>query len=739
MPTHQKTQYNKSCLMIPVFLLLLASGAVVAQERTVEQWIEVLAQEEKNLLVADPQLDSLLIGAAWYLDPHTHKQWINKHKRKRINALFHPYMESFEKFEQTTGREFKKNILDGNTLSKEGEKYYYIISTMILKEYRDRRLERKASAFEKGKGQLDDDELKLHRFVKPILDQASGILKKGYAREQVSADEMRILRLYRSWLAMTVMPVVSFLPGQVFDHYQHGGNPSSAYVGKVIPDLRMAKLHSVLNRPSYSDEPPEKVSDHLRVRGLLEFVNPMKGFEVQENEQGKRGCFKKPLPPKSADEDGFVRLSDAVGKKPALYYFSDPNDSYSIQGLFLLEAMYRYYKEDIDFYIVANTIGDTRMSMPAYFGRYKGGKFPASHAFTEEERARQCKLYYMQIPFRTIPYLLDDISRTAEDTLSRITDKEQHGGYACALLVDVDGKLVYPGWVGCYPELPLISRSKEEGKGLSQWISIRSSLVERAVHALVANHGKYHEGFWKYFEDRKNNALNPSVSITITEVDLENQLILGVDRTGTVYKVQANVRTRLLPKGHAYPLSDMTAATMNKQLARYKSGEAIYFMYEKKEGSVFLATLLGKGKPPYENGYPPFLNMYVNGEVTAIDNEKRLMTVVMPKPNPMEWHGYQFWKEAGEDVKAWDGDPARGSGGAKTWLPITKRLLEGTEEDRTFHLAFDDAVHILRNGYRAKFEDLKVGDYLGIGYPIKQDGKAPLFPMTIRAHRKKGF
>jgi hypothetical protein len=127
--------------------------------------------------------------------------------------------------------------------------------------------------------------------------------------------------------------------------------------------------------------------------------------------------------------------------------------------------------------------------------------------------------------------------------------------------------------------------------------------------------------------------------------------------------------------------------------------------------------------------------MVLCGRITAVDSLRRVVTVEQPAPRPEDFVGHRLWQQSGEDIVRHF--PANYLGAAlqrgKAMAAWMAALAEGPVQR---DVIIDEGVEIIIDGtWDHGFDELKVGDRIGVRHRIIQDDGEFIRPDWIRVSR----
>ncbi|MCH5376727.1 MAG: hypothetical protein JJ992_22405, partial [Planctomycetes bacterium] len=599
-------------------------------------------------------------------------------------------------------------------------------------------------------------------------------LRKGYLTGRLTDAEVDAIRLYR--IAQGQRGVGEcFLPAHLglhplddgkfrdFSNGMHGLNDIIRLVhGKPYFDFRLRTFESVLQSAKYSDRlnTPYHLTLSLRPEGVLDFLRVLEGYEPFENETGAMVVRLKPQyleanPREPADAS--VRLKDRIGPKPVVLYLNDPIDGPMTEQFPAFETFYQAYRDQVDCWFIAVDIHDWYYSgMQDMLSRDKPGEYPNTHYHSHEERARKMKNRYLESPHATVPCLIGDDWQSVKNNYGT------GGGANHWVIIDRDGKIAeYTG--------------NQNGN---------LNCIETAVRRVLANGGRMAADSRAHLRWGSPDSAPNVVTPVNKRMRLHNADVVSVDAVKGELTVK---RQGMGPKGTVQvrlkPFARVARNEVPIKLDQVKPGERVAIDFYLDEyidtsqaqetelqapewgtwrreytinGQRLLMTLLGhyglmrrrwyldeaaqalplpaRGirvlkpddiKTPYEE---PSV-MWMSGHVIAIDATTHRITVKRTPITVEAAKGYGFYLEAKKN-----GQSLALTDTARLRLAEVERWLQDPK-GQVVVLA-DDAVDYCLNGeFGGGFDDIQVGDFVGVRYyPDRQPG-GMFVPHTIRVSK----
>jgi hypothetical protein len=495
----------------------------------------------------------------------------------------------------------------------------------------------------------------------------------------------------------------------------------------------------------------------------LDFLCVLEGYEPFENEAGATVVRLKPqhLEAKSGEPaDASVRLKDRVGPKPVLLYLNDPIDGPMTEQFPAFETIYQAYRDHVDCWFIAVDIHDWYYSgMQDMLSREKPGKYANTHYHSEEERARKMKNRYLESPHATFPCLIGDNWQSTKNYYGT------GGGANHWVIIDRDGKIAeYTG---------------NQNGNLNH--------VETSIRRVLANGGRMAADSQAHTRWGSPDSAPNVVMPASKRMRLHNAEVVSVDAVKGELSVK---RQGIGPNGTVQvrlkPFARVARDEVPIKLAQVKPGERVavdfylddYIDTAKAEeaelkapqwgswrreyrldGQCLRMTLLGhyglmrrrwyldeaaqaepipaRGIRVLESGdiETPYLEppvMWLSGHVTATDSATHTITVRRTPITAEAAKGYGFYQKAKKS-------------GQTLALTDTARLrlaeVENWLKDPTGEVVVlaDDAVDYCLNGeFGGGFDDMQIGDFVGIRYYPGHQPKSMLVPHTIRISKPIG-
>jgi hypothetical protein len=152
------------------------------------------------------------------------------------------------------------------------------------------------------------------------------------------------------------------------------------------------------------------------------------------------------------------------------------------------------------------------------------------------------------------------------------------------------------------------------------------------------------------------------------------------------------------------------------RIADVARGDKVHALYQLTHGAdskrILRSLMVGEKAVSHLSNYDMlWLSrlFWVTGRITAIDNEKGMVTVSMPKPDVAkgEWIGYRYWQHAMDRL----GTKLPERGRTRSIYLTGKPMLDGGDDARMFNLVMDSAVEMSVNGViQYDLSGIKVGD-----------------------------
>jgi hypothetical protein len=674
---------------------------------------------------------------------------------------------------EKNGYHILNRILQGEQLSSEEEAYRPIILGLYLRAG----LDYAKTDAPKGRALLLDltkiagGREACVQYREQVNAAGRKALRKGYLTGRLNRQDVRAVRLYR--IAQWQRGVgESFLPAHLGLHPLSDGqlrvsasgghglnNIISIVHGKSYYDFRLCRFEEVLKSKTYSDklDIPYHLTLSLRPEGVLDFLRIVEGYEPFRNEKGAAVMRLKPQylePPSEAEATGTIRLKDRIGRKPIVLYINDPIDGPVTEQFPAFETFYQAYRDHVDCWFIAVDIHDWYYSgMQDMLSREEPGKYPNTHSYNQEERARKMKNRYLESPHATFPCLISDDWQSVKNHYGT------GGGANHWVIIDRDGIIAeYTG---------------NQNGNLNH--------VETAVRRVLANGGRMAADSQAHVRWNSPDSAPNVVMPANKRMRLHNAEVVAVDTAKGELTVK---RKGIGPDGTVQiklrPFARIARDDIPIKLDQVKPGEHVavdfylddYIDTPKAEETELKAPEWGTWRREYRLGDQvlqmtllghygimrrrwyldeaaqadlipargirvldatqianPYVEpsvMWLSGHVIAIDPSTHKITVKRTPITAETAKGFGFYREAqrsGQTIALTDTARLR-LAEVEQWLKDKKR--------EAVVLA-DDAVDYCLNGeFGGGFKSLDVGDFVGIRYyPDRQHGDI-LVPHTIR-------
>ena len=670
-----------------IFLLFsfFVFHSAVAQETalTTAEWLKVIKKQgNEEKLAWSPEYSEFMKGAAIAL--HSYKG--TEQGRKRLNKEEKRLYGIFLSFMKEKGSKLFAELEKGIALSDDDEKYYYLINGLCFSEYLKKRLNAK-------KKDITEHEQWCISLSQKVEKQGMNILKKGYLGEKLTPDDIRILRLYALFIEIRCCGngVLPFHLGLTRNFNVGPGRPRFKE-GEKAPDFNLPKMEAYLNSPEYTDKNPYNPTDIFTSLILREYMLAMQGYKKNPDKDSKEKVIPIFTPVPEDKKDMLVKLSSFRGKKPVLFVLGDPSDSWcwhwKIAPMFA--PLYQAYKDKIEFFTIHSTVHDTHMPVKDFLAKKPGWR-ATGHDLTYEQRARVCKMFYMNWPQFTFDYLMDD---NAQHTRNAYMDQ---GGGAYIILIDLEGNVAFIDYHQHWPKGKL--------SFYDETIFIRLNHLESRLSSFFKNGSIYSKEMdtplpgW-----RRSPQIDNAVLKTIEGNRLTAEL------KGKTYSFEISPGCRIM---NNYEILE---------LGKLKPGDKITISYIKDKNGMLRARWIHSNM----SWVKKISTIWLSGKITEIDAKAKIITVQAVIPPAKKMKGLQFWNKA-KDIKPYDKS-------VETRLNVVKRWAT-SKNSLTYKFKIDDAVIFFLNGKEVKITALKVGDSTGVLYHSFDDKNKVIYPRQIRGTR----
>ncbi len=678
----------------PLVVLLVAGcqavGAVEPPEalaRTPAEWLEIVERQNAELRRSwTPEREQLMRGAALYIGPYTGKPG----GRRGLSDRELTDVTAFDRFMNERGEEWFAAWLEGEELPVEAEPYRYALYGVAFSRYHKDL--RRRSKDDPAPTPLEQRIIQLNSKVE-ALGQAA--LRKGYRGQKLTPEDIEALRLYAIWVDVKCCGgrVLPFHLGQSRATRIPGGRWGFK-AGEKAPDFTLMRMEAGLERPDYTDRNPMDRTDVLMPNILREFLLTTQGYEAAEG-----GVVPKPTVVPPGREDDYVTLSSFCGKKPVLLVLANPSDAFcwhwKIAPMF--EPIRQAYGDRLEMLFINTTIHDTYMPMRGFFS---GRDERAVHDLAMWQRARGCKMFYMNWPHFTTDYLLDDMAQHVRNAYM------DQGGGAYIVLVDLDGNIAYtdyhqniPGGLSFYDEV----------------VYVRMNNLESRLKSFFDNGARYAPKIETPLPDWRRSPL------------MKGARVRSVDRDAGMLTVRTEGgEDRVF---EAEPGTRVTVACGPAALADIESGRKVTISYREVTGEDGTRRDVARWiRDPRDVGWDVFNNsvIWLSGRIERVEGGRMTVQVIVPPAERMK--GLDFWEGAGDRAKPYKTAVRHRLETVRRWVK------EGPSCRRTF--ALDGAVDIFLHGHAVEASDLRPGDMVGVRYYSFQDADELIYPFQVRATRR---
>lgn len=744
----------------------LPGASLVADEaRPVAQWVEAIRAEAKGE-GADPQTQLLRLGAGVYI---THRY----HGGDDLKTYRYPEaIVALREFMAGPGQGILGKIVSGEELNGDEARYRLIVQALFLwagHQQTQASPSPRAFALPLDAGALQRAKAEYTR----VVENGRAALRSGYLAGRLTAEEVEAIRLDRIVQGRRGIGEC-FLPSHLGLHplatrgtAQDAGHGvpeiERAQVGQQFFDARLPSLAAVRARAGYSDAPAYRYGFEypLRPEGVLEFIEPMLGYEPARSAQGQP-CVqgRKPGGP---PEEGWEDLSALIGPKPLLLFMNDGVDEPLLRALELVPVTMQAWAEHADWRFVAVNIHDWHFAAGNYNDYLSRDNWREQHhAWSQEERARRFSMRLVQCPHVDVPALVDSPAHIVKDRYAA------GGGQNSFCLIDSDGTIAYRGGGPFRPlgeanamEHALSLLLASGGKGtVPRQRDLR--VLEPARPVAVLHGGRIAavdadgQTLQTQFsgEDGQSWGIECRLSPQV-RIELDGELVDGA-RLQAGDRVQIRrflgalgpmARDRLPPRVQPWeksPEAQVDLAGRKVTMRRSQDGYVAdydLFTILRCDGDMAVAPRLVRAwrntAPPPDTEpnaalWPRRVTLWRGGRVEAVDVQERCIRV---KPWPFDTRALTGRKIIGEHRSR--GTPLFLDDLATERLACVERWVQNTGQSQTFRL--DDAVDFTVNGLLdGGFGDLREGDAVTIRYECRYDGAAEIRPEVVRISRPPG-
>jgi hypothetical protein len=650
------------------WLGLLRRGAADQKARETEEWRD------------------LLLGAAMSVHPkHGGIEWLRAQAESR-----RPEFRTFTRWWGETGAALYERWLRDGRLSEEEHRYRFVLSARCSREWR--RVRRKI----RDGVPLQDREQQIADRMTAVVESGMAVLRKGYRGFALTAEDLEALRLYAIWIDVR-------LTGQgVLPFHLDLTRDERWRCGETAPDFVLPRMEVGLNQENYGDRNPCDPTDVLRPAVLREYLLLMQGYEARPDGDGVRA---RPRPWANTQSPDYVRLSSFRGRKPVLLILANPTDlwAWHFKLAPMLEPLYRACDGRVEFFLINTTIHDTYMPVMDFLDP-EPGRHHAVHDLSLAQRARTCKLFYMDRPHFSMPYLLDDM---AQRTRNAYMDQ---GGGAYFVLVDLDGCIAYFDY---HQDIPP-HWGPDAVSFRDEYIYVRMNHLESRLAALLANGGRYAPAVESAYPTWRRSPVVEDARVLRIDGD-----VVELSTGDGLLPVQVRPGTRVIVDGQPTGMDALVPRV--EATVCYEPTEA---------GSPPTARFVLSG-PGAEEWYSAWHRgagtLWAPAVVEELRDEENLLVAHLRPAPPEHMRGLRMWRATAEGIEPFSEEARERLALVKNWIG------PGASSRRRFLV--DLATDVWLNGHACELADLRPGDRLGVQYRCADDGAEVVPAFRVRAYR----
>jgi len=410
----------------------LSEAAAAGKAKTAAEWFDVVCRETERQRRTEPaSWRQLLVGASIPMHPKKPSLTDLLAKEGKGGEEF----AAFHRWWDGKGTALFDRWMQGGALTDNERPYRYILYGICFARY-----QKEVRPKEKQKASLGPPERAVTDRTQEVVRRGRDVLRQAYIEGQLTPGALDALRLYAMYTDVQccggkVLPFHLGIAASRPGHSLAGRRPKP---GEPAPDFTLLTMEAALASPGYSDLNPYDPTAVLRPAILREYLLCIQGYERAPGRPSQPRVRARPVAVPQGREGDYVRLSSYRGRKAVLLVLANPTDAWCWHWSVapMIEPLHRAYREHVAFLYVNTTIHDTYMTARDFFPP-RPGRYDAVHNLTLCQRARTCKMFYMNWPHATVPYLLDDM---AQRTRNAYRDQ---GGGAYFVLVDLDGRVAY--------------------------------------------------------------------------------------------------------------------------------------------------------------------------------------------------------------------------------------------------------------------------------------------------------
>ncbi len=691
-----------------------AQGHFSSELKTFREWIEILSDEQEHMYKRHPDLLNIQKGAAIVLSAKINTQY----KKNNLTKLGKKYVTAYLSFRDGKAQAMLEKWKTDACLHPEDQDYRYVIQAMAT-----------------------DPQTcsKNHPILKLFI--------KGYMQEKFTRKEIDSMRFF---LAGNPKPHSCYDYALRFGYakYKWGSldwreiiSPIYPFpVGATVPNFKAFSYDKILEKHPYNPNWYTFQGDAFLTPDYLKtYVHQFEGYTVKTIDEKK-----KLIPNLFYTQPEYEKCTTTLSelqkdKRPVLIFSHGAGDTFDMYyDMVQWNMLYPVFKERVAFYYFCPIGG---------VGDYIGQSFDAvgAEGIVVNSMISSTGAYYdlfvtpfhirnnivMRFPFfNRFPVLIDNSAGTIKTSLLPTQayiyiDKE---GTQCApeanrtALLNNANQLVFK-----HKKVP-----RAQGYLWKYWLKLKRTIrFLKLMESVNWQYDAENKELKEFYKTHGDISFREYGRYTIKEglvktIDVTNHLLVveGLNnmtdpQRAKIHHIEINARTRVGTRSNKI-------RQCSHSIEDIKAGDSISVVYKYKGESNDKIALTVYRYP--SNDLNPAQRYFVNAKVTAVNAQAGTITAIMPKPDyPHDWVGYKHWEER---IAQGAQEPSRDN----KKYHIGKKLLLGTEEDRTFQLVLDDAVDFSIDGLTAGPKDtthIHKGDDVIFSFFYDHINTKPLYPENV--------
>jgi hypothetical protein len=262
--------------------------------------------------------------------------------------------------------------------------------------------------------ELDQAEADRDLMLSEKVDESRGLasLRNGYVSGLLTSEDVQNISDYRI-AKNTKSGGESFLPAHLGLHpldlrdnvvgfaFDRVSGTEERFIGESLPDFHVREFDDVRQSSTFNEvgTPDVGFRRPLTEQGVLEYLWPMRAFDVSNNASGKPVATVKSQFEGPTSEPGIVSVQELRDGKPLILFSNAGTDIPFARGIGMIPLALDNFGDAIDWKFTATTIHDFYYAARDYNDYTKTeGPDEQHHSWDEEERARRLSQVLVQHP-----------------------------------------------------------------------------------------------------------------------------------------------------------------------------------------------------------------------------------------------------------------------------------------------------------------------------------------------------